>query len=56
MYLLKPRDNAKTRRKLPWSLAKNVGEMDKTKILAMQGCRDTKKYEKYFGIPPMIGR
>lgn len=35
--------------------SKNVGKMDKTKILAMQGCRDTKQYNKYLGLPPMIG-
>lgn len=36
--------------------SKNVGEVDKDTIAMIWGCGSTQKYEKYLGLPSIVGR
>lgn len=35
--------------------SRNVNEVDKIEISSMWGCREMKLYQKYLGLPPMVG-
>lgn len=43
-------------KKITMVFSRNVKEVTKAEISFMWGCKDTKQYKKYLGLPPIISR